>query len=183
MLIWSFEALWIGEEPTVDWKGKAIEGAVAGVNLMNGKFMAVWALICDLEHASKCYQMPSPSGNCPCGLCPVISGALPWLVFRPDAGWLDHVNTITSWLASGWKRSKIFMIRGVQYDSTTETEIVRRCFWQVYFSNSDPPHCYWGSRSAVGTATAQRNASTLLSRRRSNRNGFTWVLARTSSQS
>ena len=113
MLIWSFEALWTGEEPVVDWKGKPIEGAVAGVKLMNGKFMAVWSLICDLEHANKCYQLPSPSGNCPCGLCPVNSGTLPWWDFRPNALWFDRVYTIPSWLASGWKKSKIFDIIGV----------------------------------------------------------------------
>ena len=68
-LVWSFKALYDGEEPTEDWDGNSIPGAVPGVKLMNGLWMAVWAIICDLDHVFKCYGMPNSNSNKPCGLC------------------------------------------------------------------------------------------------------------------
>jgi len=113
MWVWSFKALWLGEEPTEDWNGTPIPGAVAGVKLMAGKFMTLWALVCDLEHCYKAYAMPNPSSSCPCGLCPVNSSDLPWWDFRPNADWILKIYTVQSWLASGWKQSFIFNIVGL----------------------------------------------------------------------
>ena len=83
-LIWSFEALWHGEEPTKDWRGMPINGVKKGTKLMGGFFMCVWALICDLDHCYKCYAMPNSTSNHPCGLCPVDAADLPWLSFSPN---------------------------------------------------------------------------------------------------
>ena len=112
-LIWTFNALWRGEEPTEDWDGEPTPGVESGVKLMNGKFMAVWSLICDLEHCSKCYGMPNPTCNSPCGLCPVNSGDLPWWDFRPNAAWLPKVYTASFCKASGLQNSCSFDIAGV----------------------------------------------------------------------
>ena len=111
--VWSWYALWTGEEPINDWRGLPIAGAVAGVKLMKGKTMCIWALICDLEHCCKAYDMASPTGACPCGLCPVNSSGLPWWDFRPNASWIARVHTVSSWIAGGFKKSIIFDIVGV----------------------------------------------------------------------
>ena len=111
--VWSWGCLWEGEEPTKDWKGNPIPGAVAGVKLMDGKFMAVWSLICDLEHCCKAYGMANPTNNCPCGLCPMDSKDLPWWDFRPNPAWKPKIYTVASWLAAGLKKSVIFDIVGV----------------------------------------------------------------------
>ena len=112
-LVWSFKALWLGEEPTLDWDNNPIPGAVAGVKLMKGMYMAVWSLLCDLEHCNKCYGMPNPNCNCPCGLCPVDSMHLPWWDFRPNAPWLLRIYIVADWLAAGLKKSIVFDIIGV----------------------------------------------------------------------
>ena len=112
-LIWSMQCLWEGKKPKIDWKGKPLVYAGAGDELMGGFFMCLWALICDLEHCFKCYQMPNPTSNCPCGLCPCNSGATPWWDFRPAATWMQLVYTVQSWLAAGLRRSQIFSIAGV----------------------------------------------------------------------
>ena len=112
-LVWSFKALWHGEEPTEDWDGKPIPGAVPGVKLMHGIYMAVWALICDLDHVTKCYGMPNSCSGQPCGLCPMNSTDLPWWDFKPNAAWIPKIYTKQYWLDSGLKKSVIFDIIGV----------------------------------------------------------------------
>jgi len=97
--------------PERDWKNKPLAGG--GVSLLGGHFMVVWALICDLEHCCKCYQMPNPTSNTPCGLCPCNTVGLPWFDFRPCAVWRDRVYTVQSWLAAGLRRSMVFDIVGV----------------------------------------------------------------------
>ena len=65
-------------------------------------FFAVWALICDLEHGRENYDLPNPTANACCGLCPVgLVPGLPWWDFRPNADWLQHIYTVQSWLARG----------------------------------------------------------------------------------
>ncbi len=114
-LKWSFQVLWEGKKPHFDWKGDRLYYAGAGDDLMGGYFMCLWALICDLDHCYKCYEMPNSTSNIPCGLCPCDSSALgtPWFDFRPNAVWMTMVYTVQTWIAAGLKRSLIFDIVGV----------------------------------------------------------------------
>ena len=76
----------------------------AGVDyLFGGYFFCVWALICDLEHACTNYDLPNPTANACCPLCPVgLGGGLLWWDFRPNAAWLAHIYTVQKWLAKGF---------------------------------------------------------------------------------
>ena len=101
-LIWSFKACWEGKKPKFDWDGKEMFYDGAGDDLCGGFFFSVWALICDLDHAYQRYDLPNPTANACCPLCPV--GLLPgvvWFDFGPKAKWLDHIYTVQSWLAGG----------------------------------------------------------------------------------
>ena len=102
MLIWSFKACWLGKKPKYDWNGKEMFYPGAGDDLCGGFFFCVWALICDLEHAYQAYDLPNPTANACCPLCPVglVPGVV-WFDFRPTAQWLDHIYTVQSWLARG----------------------------------------------------------------------------------
>jgi hypothetical protein len=102
MFIWSFQALWIGKKPKYDWNGEEMFYPGAGEDLCGGFYFAVWALICDLEHAYSAYDLPNPTANACCPLCPV--GLVPnavWFDFRPSAEWLAHIYDVQSWLARG----------------------------------------------------------------------------------
>ena len=102
MLIWSFKACWEGKKPKFDWNGEEMFYHGAGDDLCGGFFFCVWALICDLEHANKAYDLPNPTANACCPLCPV--GLLPgvvWFDFRPTAQWLEHIYSVQTWLARG----------------------------------------------------------------------------------
>jgi len=102
MLIWSFKACWEGKKPKWDWNGKEMFYPGAGDDLCGGFFFCVWALICDLEHAYHAYDLPCPTANACCPLCPVgLLPGLKWFDFRPTAGWLEYIYTIQSWLARG----------------------------------------------------------------------------------
>jgi hypothetical protein len=103
MLIWSFEACWLGKKPKRDWNGKEMFYQGAGDDLCGGFFFAVWALICDLEHANKAYDLPNPTANACCPLCAVgLEPGLFWFDFRPTAQWLDHIYSVQAWLARGF---------------------------------------------------------------------------------
>jgi len=102
MLIWSFKACWLGKKPKWDWNGKEMFYPGAGDDLCGGFFFCVWALICDLEHAWKAYDLPNPNTNACCALCPVgLVAGLKWFDFRPSAQWLEYIYTVQSWLARG----------------------------------------------------------------------------------
>ena len=102
MLIWSFRACWLGKKPTVRWDGEKMSYPGAGDDLCGGFFFAVWALICDLEHAYQAYDLPNPTANACCPLCPVgLMPGLVWFDFRPSATWLQHIYTVQAWLARG----------------------------------------------------------------------------------
>ena len=102
MLLWSFKACWEGKKPKFDWNGEEMFYKGAGEDLCGGFFFAVWALICDLEHGQKAYDLPCPTTNACCPLCPVglLLGVV-WFDFRPNAKWLEHIYTVQSWLARG----------------------------------------------------------------------------------
>ena len=103
MLIWSFEACWLGKKPKKDWNGHEMFYKGAGEDLCGGFFFCVWALICDLEHANHAYDLPNPTANACCPLCPVgLQPGLVWYDFRPSANWLNHIYTVQSWLARGF---------------------------------------------------------------------------------
>ena len=113
-LVWSFNALWLGEEPTHDWNGQPIPGAKPGIKLLGGRFMSVWGLIGDLEHICKAYAMPnSTNRDHPCGLCPANCTDLPYWDFRPNAKWIKLIYTAAFWRASGLRKSIIWDITGV----------------------------------------------------------------------
>jgi hypothetical protein len=103
MFIWSFKACWTGRNPVEDWNGKKMdyyEGI--GEYFCGGYFFCVWSLIQDLEHGCKVYDMPNPTSNACCPLCPV--GRQPgckWYDFRPDAEWMKHMYDQMAWLAQG----------------------------------------------------------------------------------
>jgi hypothetical protein len=102
MFIWSFRAMWTGKKPKYDWNGEEMFYPGAGEDLCGGFYFAVWALICDLEHAYSAYDLPNPTANACCPLCPV--GLVPnafWWDFRPSAEWLAHIYDVQSWLARG----------------------------------------------------------------------------------
>jgi hypothetical protein len=102
MLIWSFKACWLGKKPKWDWNGEEMFYPGAGDDLCGGFFFCVWALICDLEHANKAYDLPNPTSNACCPLCPVgLIYNVVWWDFRPSAKWLEHIYTVQSWLARG----------------------------------------------------------------------------------
>ena len=102
MLIWSFNSCWLGKKPKWDWNGKEMFYKGAGDPLCGGFFFCVWALIQDLEHACKAYDLPNPTANACCPICPVgLMPGLVWWDFRPDAEWLQHIYTTQSWLARG----------------------------------------------------------------------------------
>ena len=102
MLIWSFKWCWLGKKPTHDWNGKKMNYPGAGDDLCGGFFFAVWALIQDLEHAHSAYDLPNPTANACCPLCPVgLDVGLWWFDFRPTATWLNFIYTVQSWLARG----------------------------------------------------------------------------------
>ena len=77
-----------------------------GEDLCGGFFFSVWALICDLEHGWKAYDLPNPTANACCPLCAVglVPGVV-WFDFSPKAKWLDHIYTVQSWLARGLLRT------------------------------------------------------------------------------
>ena len=102
-----------GKKPVKDWNGNDLHYEGMGEDLMGGFFMCLWALICDLDHCFKAYDMPRSTNNCPCGLCPCNSGNVPWFDFRPQAAWVNLVYTVQAWLAAGLKRSFVFDIVGV----------------------------------------------------------------------
>ena len=105
MLIWSFKCYWLGKKPKFDWDGKEMFYPGAGEDLCGGFFVAVWALIQDLEHAYTCYDLPNPTANACCALCPVgLEPGCPWFDFRPNAAWLNHIYTAETWLARGFLR-------------------------------------------------------------------------------
>jgi len=101
-LIWSFKACWEGKKPKFDWNNKEMFYDGAGEDLCGGFFFSVWALICDLEHGHKAYDLPNPTANACCPLCAVglVPGVV-WFDFGPKAKWLDHIYTVQSWLARG----------------------------------------------------------------------------------
>ena len=103
MFIWSFKAMWIGKKPKYDWNGEEMFYPGAGEDLLyGGFFFAVWALICDLEHGHTAYDLPNPTVNACCPLCPVgLVLNVVWFDFRPNAQWLDHIYSVQSWLARG----------------------------------------------------------------------------------
>ena len=73
---------------------------------MVGFFFAVWALLCDLEHGYSCYDLPNPTSNACCPLCPVgLEANMMWWDFRPAAAWIDHIYSVQSWLARGLNAS------------------------------------------------------------------------------
>ena len=102
MFIWSFKACWLGKKPKYDWNGEEMFYPGAGDDLCGGFFFAIWALICDLEHGHTAYDLPNPTANACCPLCPVglIVDVVYW-DFRPSAKWLDHIYTVQAWLARG----------------------------------------------------------------------------------
>jgi len=116
-LIWSFDALWSGFEPVKNWLGEPIAGAEPNSKLMGGKFMAVWALTHDMEHGFKCYELPNPTSNNPCGLCPCNSSDVPWFDFRVCAEWLSKIFDAPGFVAAGHKKSNILQIVGVTVHS------------------------------------------------------------------
>jgi len=102
MFIWSFKACWEGRYPVEDWNGEKMDYEGAGEYLCGGYFFCVWSLICDLEHAHKVYDLPNPTANACCPLCPVgCELGCKWFDFRPDAEWLEHIYDAISWLARG----------------------------------------------------------------------------------
>ena len=101
-LIWSFEACWLGKKPTHDWDGHEMHYPCAGDDLCGGFFFAVRALIQDLEHAYSAYDLPNPTANACCPLCPVGRRlGCNWWDFRPDAEWMNFIYNEISWLAQG----------------------------------------------------------------------------------
>jgi hypothetical protein len=101
-LKWSFKCCWDGKKPKFDSDGNPMFYEGAGEDLCGGYFFAVWALICDLEHARENYDLPNPTATACCGLCPVgLLDGVHWWDFRPNAVWLNLVYTIESWLARG----------------------------------------------------------------------------------
>ena len=102
MFIWSFKACWEGTHPSVDWNDNPLHYEEAGTELCGGYFFCVWSLICDLEHAWKVYEMPSPTSNACCALCPVGRElGCKWFDFRPSAVWLNHIYDEDKWAAQG----------------------------------------------------------------------------------
>ena len=77
--------------------------------------MILWALIGDLDHATKAYKLPNSSSSRPCGLCPVDSSPsnLPWYDFRINACWIPHIFSPAKWSEEGLKKSCIFDLVGV----------------------------------------------------------------------
>ena len=102
MFIWSFKACWAGTHPVEDWNGVKLVYDLAGKELCGGFFFCVWSLIQDLEHGNKVYDMPNPTANACCPLCPVGRRlGCNWWDFRPDAEWMNFIYDEISWLAEG----------------------------------------------------------------------------------
>jgi len=102
MFIWSFKACWEGRYPVVDWNGKKMDYEDAGKELCGGYFFCVWSLICDLELGCKVYDLPNPTSNACCPLCPAGRQlGCKWFDFRPAAEWLKHIYDETKWLSQG----------------------------------------------------------------------------------
>ena len=102
MFIWSFKACWEGKHPRIDWNNNPMHYPEAGEDLCGGYFFCVWSLIQDLEHACKVYDLPNPTANACCPLCPVGRElGCKWFDFRPDAVWMQHIYDEISWLARG----------------------------------------------------------------------------------
>jgi len=102
MFIWSFKACWAGRHPVEDWNGVKMVYDLAGTELCGGFFFCVWSLIQDLEHGNKVYDMPNPTANACCPLCPVGRRlGCNWWDFRPAAEWMNFIYDEISWLAEG----------------------------------------------------------------------------------
>ena len=112
-LVWSFQILWEGKVPGEDWDGKPINEGTAGKDLLGGKFMCLWALICDLDHGYKSYKMPNPTCNTPCGCCPCNVSDKPWFDFRPTAAWIPKIYTVEDSLEAGMNTCILFATVGV----------------------------------------------------------------------
>lgn len=112
-LVWSFDILWEGKVPGLDWNNKPCNPNTAGDDLLGGSFMCIWALICDLDHGWKAYKMPNPNCNTPCGCCPCNASDTPWFDFRPTAAWIPKIYTVEDWLEAGLNACLLFGIIGV----------------------------------------------------------------------
>jgi len=116
-LVWSFDLLFSGLKPIVDWLGESIPGAEAEVEedpfLMGGKFMAVWAFTHDMEHGYKAMELPNPTAKKPCGICGCDSGPNKWWDFRPNSNWMGKVFNHAEFQGSGFMKCVLFQIVGV----------------------------------------------------------------------
>ena len=102
---------WGGTHRKLGWKAYSWSCTLGEAD--DSLWMAVWAIICDLDHVFKFYGMPNSNSNKPCGICPVDSCHLPWWDFRANAKWIPRIYTKQFWLDAGLQMSCIWDIFGV----------------------------------------------------------------------
>ena len=122
-LAWSPEWLYKGVWPESDINGKMYDrdspewsrpiGKKPGDPLAGGYYCCLWIILGDLDYFTKVLGLANYNSNCPCSLCPVDSGGLPWYDFRPAAPWLHKVFTA----GEGNLTNILFTLPGVTVES------------------------------------------------------------------
>ena len=115
---WSFECLYEGKWPELDWFGQKIRkgsrwGIKAGQWLADGLIACLFYLKGDLEFFASSYGLQYWGAKNPCSLCKCNLRNIPWTDLSRKAAWLKLIWEITEWLAAHPNHCEIFDIKGV----------------------------------------------------------------------
>ena len=110
---WSMYWLWIGKLPTKDWDNNDIHSMEAGTDLMGGFFMALWAIIGDLDYFFKSLEQANANSSMPCNKCPCNSSTMPWWDFSINSLWIRSCYTIEQHIAAGCAKCALLEVFAV----------------------------------------------------------------------
>ena len=100
---WSFQALFEGVWPSVDWLGRRLDplspaGRKAGAPLAGGHFAALLQLSGDLDYYSKYLNLPKSTSHQPCAQCRAeFYGENSWCDNRQNSPWQQQLLTTENW--------------------------------------------------------------------------------------
>lgn len=103
VLRWSFQALFEGTWPRVDWAGRQFDPTSqaarnAGQPLANGFFAVLLQLSGDLDYYSKYLNLPKSTSHQPCAQCRAeFYGANSWCDNRQNSPWQQQLLTTENW--------------------------------------------------------------------------------------
>ena len=114
ILLWSLEALFLGQWPARDWRGMAWEAGtreagLAGQQLAGGYRAVVVAFTGDMDFYNLYLQMPRSTSNEPCSLCRCTKrGPRTWHRLDRLAGWRETVWETRTWRAWESRSMNVF---------------------------------------------------------------------------